>query len=195
MQNKLLISAVAILILLGGVIFVWQKNLQQNAQTLSMVKTEDKGDKTAQQNEYPQHIEAISGNADEVWYSIPELGVRMKLNKEFAEDLIYIQDDPSVVYFSTKKLSQISPCLPIDGPFGSLFKAKGDMKEIAKTDEYTAARVSGYIQIGQYYYGWIGPQEVCWDLEGKLNNVFPIEYKGNGSKTVSEAVKTLEVLK
>ncbi|MBP9697960.1 MAG: hypothetical protein KBD65_02110 [Candidatus Moranbacteria bacterium] len=47
MQKKSLILVVAVLILVGGVVFVWQKNLQQDIRTSSVVKTVDKENEPA----------------------------------------------------------------------------------------------------------------------------------------------------
>ncbi len=195
MHQKPLFLAIAVIILVAIAGVFWSVQKRQGAMSQPVV-TEPVAEAPVQPEpeKYPQHIETIPGNTDEVWYNIPELGIRMRLNKEFAEDLIYVQDSPSSVYFSTEKLSQISPCLPIDGPLGALFRAEGNMLEVAKTDEYLAARVSGYVQVGGYYYGWTGPHEACWDLEGKLGNLFPIKYNGAGIKTVSGSVKTIEPL-
>lgn len=196
MQKKLLISALIILALVGGMVFVWQRN--QGSEAVSPVSTV-KQPEIAQEEKYPQHIEAIPGNTDEVWYGIPEYGVRMRLNKEFAEDLIYgfELEDQSTAYFSSKKITEISSCLlpPVDSPLGYLFRAEGNMKEDANTDEYLAARINSYVQIGSFYYGWVAPQEGCWNIDGKGSPTFPIQYNGSGFKTVSEGIKTLEVVK
>lgn len=198
MPKKLLISAVAILILLGGIVFVWQKNLQQDVQTSPGVKTD-------QHNAYPQHIEAISVNVDEVWYNIPEYGIRMRLNKEFAEDLLYRfvheknirNEEWDTVYLSLKKLGEVAPGCE---EYGILGRNKGNLKEMKKMEDqldvYVSSRLDSYVQAGEYYYSWISSQEVCWDsnLEQKVREVFPGKYDGSGAKNISEGIKTLELI-
>jgi hypothetical protein len=73
MQNisKKLIVAIIVLIIaivVGG--WFWYASVQE---------------RQAQEQEQAE----IALNANEVWYPIPELGIKMKLNKEFAQDLMY----------------------------------------------------------------------------------------------------------
>lgn len=141
MQKKLLISAVLALILIGGVVFVWQKK-----QDTAVVSPENIVKPSAlPQGKYPQHITEITGS-DEVWYSIPELGVRMRLNRGFAEDLVYIysksesgvNEDQKIYFvpfeervdFSTYSLQRIEPvCVPGTRSIGEIIKVSGDIKD------------------------------------------------------------------
>ena len=154
---------------------------------------------------YQQYIEAIPGNTDEVWYNIPELGVRMKLNKEFAEDLIYkfsyeVDSEGSqweAAYFSTKALTTIdNGCSPEEGsPLGVLTKSMGNVQQFAKTDVYFSSRLDSIVQIGGYYYMWTGPQATCWDPKND-DVVYKAksakDYVGSGAKYVSDGMKTLQ---
>lgn len=156
---------------------------------------------------YLQHIELIPGNTDEVWYKIPELGVRIRLNKEFAKDLIYVYvhetpnvgEDWDAAYFSTKSLTNIDKgCSPGEGnPLGGLTKWKGNVQELAKTDIYFSSRLDSIIQIGDYYYMWTGPQATCWDpkKDNEIQNARSAEdYVGSGAKYVSDGIKTLQLI-
>lgn len=97
------------------------------------------------EGKYPQHITEIAGS-DEVWYSIPELGVRMRLNRGFAEDLVYIysKSESDVnegqkkyfvpfeerVDFSTYSLQRIEPaCVPGTRSIGEILKESGDIND------------------------------------------------------------------
>lgn len=196
MQKKLLILVVVASAVAITLIFVWQKEQSNKVPpTANVVKPN-----TAQEEMYPQHIEAIQGS-DEVWYNIPEYGVRMRLNKEFAEDLVYrfvheknsSGEEWGTVYFSLKNLLAVAPnCTSVN----TFFKSFGNMREMAKTDEYLAARVDNYVQIGNYYYGLADSADICWDssLEQKVREVFPGKYSGGGAKYVSEGIKTLQLI-
>lgn len=72
---------------------LWQK--KQSTETPEVKKTEEQQSEPTLTEKYPQHIEAIQGS-DEVWYNIPELGVRMRLNRGFAEDLVYVYSKSEV---------------------------------------------------------------------------------------------------
>lgn len=195
MNQKLLIILTTVILLAVGTFLFFTKQQEMTSVQNQGIETSD-DEMLKQSQDYSQHIEEIPGNTDEVWYNIPELGVRMKLNKEFAEDLVYRSETPAfaTVYFSGKKLMATVPSC-VSG-FGFLFKTKGIMKEIAKTDDFLATRMDSYIQIYDYYYGWTSPQDVCWDpsIEEEVRKVFPGKYNGMGAKFVSEGVKTLQLI-
>jgi hypothetical protein len=130
----------------------------------------------------------------------------MKLNKEFAEDLVYVyrheKDDEGGEWdnadFSLKELERVVPGC---GGYSNLTKSKGDLKEMKKNkytlDPYLAARLDDFIQAGDYYYGWAGFQDVCWDssLEKKVREVFPPgKYKGMGAKNMPDGLETIELI-
>ena len=92
-QKKLIIGIFIILTFVVGV-FVWQKRenqiLPQDLQLFNnQVQPDTQNDIQSKSDEVPppQYIVVIPGS-DSVWYEIPELGVRVKLNKKYAEDLI-----------------------------------------------------------------------------------------------------------
>lgn len=195
MQKKLLIFFVVALILIIVAVFSWQT--KQNSQTPHMGGIKPN---ITQEETYPQYIEAIQGS-NEVWYNIPEDGVRMRLNKEFADDLIYSfvhekNTDPDenwdAMYFSTKSL--ISVDKNCSTALGVLTKMEGNAQELAKSDEYIASRLDKIVQVGSYYYIHSGPQDVCWNsaVETEARAVFPGEYNGVGAKSISDGIKTLQ---
>ena len=201
MHKKLLVLVVLGIILVGGGVFVWYMNEQNQVIVPSSVIVPEVNNKEA----YPQHIEAISGS-DEVWYGIPEIGVRMRLNKEFAEDLIYqyvheVTDDSKeewdATYFSTKALTAIdNGCSPERGsPLGVIAKLGKDAQESAKNNnEYFFSRPNS-IYIGDDYYVWTGPQATCWDPKNDdaiMKSRSPQDYRGSGSKYVSDGFKTIQ---
>jgi hypothetical protein len=190
-------TLIALLVIAGAFWYLQKRQTAMNQPPIIITEPVVEAPVQTEPEKYPQHIETIPGNTDEVWYNIPELGIRMKLNKEFAEDLVYIQDNPNGVNFSTKKILSIAPsCLPEEGPLGYLFRSKGNMIEDAKTDEYLAAQMSEDVQIGEYYYGWVASQEGCWLLDlDQQADISPGKYQGNGVKTVSGSIKTIEPLK
>ena len=155
----------------------------------------------AETEKYPQHIEVIPGNTDEVWYNIPELGIRMKLNKEFAEDLVYVydrrKDDEGEVWdeigFSTKALAAITDyCSP--GAIGAIDRITTVLKEEIKDN--TTRHLNDYIRVGDYFYGFESGHDPCWDpsLESEVRKVFPGKYAGAGAKYVSDGLKTIELI-
>ncbi len=105
---------------------------------------------------YPHHIESISGS-DEVWYEIPEIGVRMRLNKEFAEDLVYeyipvdaqdMVNGLGAVDFSTKSLLAESHSASIgsdsDNSIGTLSKVSGEPEDAIQNDHFQSLLNSSY---------------------------------------------------
>lgn len=202
-RNIVIVVCVLVVLALSGVVW-YGKNAKRepvlDSQQPSQMVTEDDNSLQTQPNLYPQHIVAIPGS-DQVWYEIPELGVRMKLNKEFAGDLIYKQlEDSFSVVLSLKSVTALNEeCAPksngTGGLFGALFKVKGNAKEEAKTDKYLAARVNEYVQISEYYYGLSEAQAVCWNQnqEADVRKVFPGSYDGSGAKSISDGIKTLQL--
>lgn len=170
MNQKPLFLAVVLtaLVVIGGAFCFMSRRLasvNQPVVTDPIVETQAQ----TELEKYPQYIEAIPGNVDEVWYNIPEYGVRMRLNKEFAEDLLYsfVRDKNSSgeewdsIYFSGKKLLSVAPSCK--NSLGTLGRSKGNLREMKKMksslDAYTASRLDAYVQAGDYFYDWMGPQK------------------------------------
>lgn len=206
MNHKALILSIPVMLalLFGGWFLSREPKSVSESQNPPVVK--ENSSQVADQNRL-QHIEPILGNSDEVWYAIPEMGVRMKLNKEFAEDLSYgstqgknsLDGEWNSLYLSLINLAKIAPdCTGWN--YGSLFRYEGDLEELKRQkdelDLYLATRLDEYIQVGNYYYGWVGPQDVCWNasMEEKVRQVFPGRYSGSGAKNVIEGIKTLELI-
>ena len=226
MYKKLLFSVFAVVLLIGGFAIVAKEGRLLPSEEMNLIyeqlRLEDASDQVVDdqsilsQNEqvtepdlislYPQHYKMISGNAEEVLYNIPELGIRMKLNKEFAEDLIYSvshikktygeKEEVDIVYFSTKSMTLIDAfCAPDKGSSGgAISRNKGIAKEVAKTDEYVAPRLSSLIQIGDFYYIFEKPQATCWDpnLEYEVLKLDPSRYQGKGIKSLDEGFKNIQ---
>ena len=212
MNQKHIFVVVGIFLLLGatGGVLVWRKKQSAPQPTVPMVQV-DGGKQSdipqSQADAYPQHIEAISGT-DEVWYNIPEYGVRMRLNKDFAEDLIYsfvveVTDDSKeewdATYFSTKALTAIdNGCSPEEGsPLGVIAKLGKDAQESAKNNnEYFFSRPNS-IYIGDDYYVWTGPQATCWDPKNDIaiqKARSAKDYMGNGAKYISDGLQTIQLI-
>lgn len=159
---------------------------------------------------YPQHIEAIPGNTDEVWYNIPELGIRMKLNREFAEDLVYgfeaakglSEKDGGRVYFSSKAVSNIAPsCAPNKGSMFGVFER---LWGIGVDKQHLRGSLIGYhesdssgqliFQFPEDFILYTGPQDICWqpNLETEIRKVLPQKNDGLGAKTIREGFRFIE---
>lgn len=203
MSKRLIITLTLTLISLVGVFCVWKQRTALAPVTSKPVVTPQ----PTPEPEYPQHIEAIPGNSDEVWYNIPELGVRMKLNKDFAEELIYsdgMVDDSGQpqtgIYFSTKGITEVAPeCAPRrGGALGSFYKAVGVAKEDAKENFLLQRDLQeDVIQFEGFYIGYVGNQAVPWfpQHEGAVRKVWvPEDYKGSGAKYISQGMKTLQLI-
>ena len=154
-----------------------------------------------------QHIEPIPGNSDEVWYAIPEMGVRMKLNKRYAEDMYYSLIEwkgevsrNSLDFYLINQIAKDVPSCSDGISLGGLFRYEGDLEELKRKrdelDPYLATRLDSYIQVGSYYYGWLDPHDVCWDvsMEEKVKEVFLEKYGGFGANNTREGIKTLELI-
>ena len=84
-----------------------------------------------------KEFEALYTNVDEklktgelVWYSIPELGIKIPVNKKMKEELIYSGTKNSVG-FSTTVLMGINPkeCGAENAPLGGISRGKGSAEE------------------------------------------------------------------
>ncbi|MGB3072842.1 MAG: hypothetical protein WBB68_01120 [Candidatus Moraniibacteriota bacterium] len=170
------------------------------------VQVEPQAEPGVNPDTYPQHIETIPGNADEVWYNIPELGIRMKLNREFAEDLVYrvvyskilSGEERRAAYFETKAMMRIDIyCSPENGGSGALSRNEGIAQEVARTSEFIKSRLKNIIQIGESYYLFERPQATCWD-PGHSEEVMKLDpntmYAGKGARHVSDGYKSIQLI-
>jgi hypothetical protein len=202
-QKSLFLTTIliALLVIAGAFWFMKQRQAAMNQPPIIITEPVVEAPVQTEPEKYPQHIETIPGNTDEVWYNIPELGIRMKLNKEFAEDLVYKfvrekNDDSEwdAVNFSTKSIVNVdSKCSPESGVLGSLTKTRGNASELAKTDVYFSSRFDGIVQLNEFYYLWIGPQSPCWD---EVND--KAMYKVRSPKiykSVQDSIKTIELVR
>ncbi len=99
MQKKLLIFVVVVLVLIAALFFVWQKKQAEIKQTnkLASQSSSDNQPQSVILNEptkkdkitlAPQHIVAIPGSS-QVWYEIPEMGIKLLLSRAVAEEIVY----------------------------------------------------------------------------------------------------------
>ncbi len=211
MNHKPLFLATALLV--TGSVFWWMSQ-RQPVPVDQPVVTDSAVEAPAQvePEKYPQHIEAIPGNTDEVWYNIPEMGIRMKLNKGFAEDLVYsngmIDDDGTPrdgLYFSTQAIAEAAPeCAPgRGGAFGVVSKIAGTVEEADKSgiggvDGYFLSRLKTgmVVQLPGFFVIWAGPQAVCAFTEhiAAMKKESSKDYYGSGAKDVHEGMKTIELI-
>lgn len=204
-KNLLLLSLT--LALLVGVFFLWQ---MEKASAPVVTPQPEVGDVPEPEiplpeQDYSQHIEEISGNTDEVWYNIPEYGVRMKLNKEFAEDLVYKfvhdknirEEEFDTVYFSVKSILNMVP--DCSGALGAMSKGEGRGVQNESQLGYYESEYFGQLifQFQKYFITWQGPQDACWDraLEEKVEEIFSgKKYAGPGAKNIREGMKNIEII-
>ncbi len=206
----LTVTLIALLAIAG--VFWYRQQRQVSVKTPSVaepvtqmpVQTEPVTDPS----QYPQHIEAIPGNTDEVWYNIPELGIRMKLNKEFAEDLVYSvssikqtyaeNEVYDVAYFSTRSMMNIDTfCAPEKGsPDGAVSRNRGIARDVTKDNDYIISRLDTIIQIGNFYYMYSKPQATCWDpsLTPEILKLGTNRYQGKGVMSLDEGFKNIKII-
>ena len=204
MNRKALILSILVIlaILFGGWLFLREpKSAPESQNTPVPPVGVENLPQMADQNRL-QHIEPIPGNSDEVWYVIPEMGVRMKLNKEFAEDLVYklvyknttSSEGLDAVYFSIKALLDIDA--GCSGSLGGMFLSKGKEMSGNKSGYYESENFGQIIfQFSESFVVWQGAQAGCWDpaLEEKVRQIFPRQYDGLGAKNIQEGMKTLNL--
>lgn len=202
MSKKSLFLILAVALLLIGGVFLIQKKSPEVSEDKSDQKEETTVKDVAAES-YPQHIQAIPGT-DEVWYGIPELGVRMRLNKEFAEDLVYGFDNAygDAVSFQKKSVLAAAPqCSVMSADFGYLYRINGTIEQADKdnlskrgNNFFTSLKNYGMIaQLDGFFVALSTDHaDACW--WGKEKNIeaekaAAHEYKGTGAQSVWAAVK------
>ena len=142
MQKKPLILVAVILVLVIVLAFVWQKKQAVSQQVDKGQDVSPSIQTVSQEGRYPQHITEIPGT-NNVWYAIPEIGIRFIMSKEMAEDLIYSyrgnigsgagyvsvvpKDDDTVDFSSKILLSQFGEtCKPESGAIGALSRRSNE---------------------------------------------------------------------
>ena len=195
MQKKAILLVVIVLVVAGGLFFFFQKKQSSPALT-------NNTEKGAQQSEekYPQHIEAISGS-DEAWYNIPVLGIRMKLNKDFEDDLEYISSNEKgtkgrvgdTAYFASKKLYDIAPNCAF-GSIGNITIIQDELKNNETVpNTILPERIKSFPGFDVIFSGPTAPSEICWDPaqdnEGAIKKVFTEK-----KDSVLSGFKTLQLI-
>lgn len=211
-MSRQLLAILALALILGAGVFAfyWQNRQQEVVTSLPMPPVVEESEESTAS--YSQHIEAIPGNTDEVWYNIPEYGVRMKLNRGFAEDLIYSDgmiDDfgkpQEGIYFSTKAISEVAPeCAPKrGGAFGVLSNIEGTIEEADRnglglgSEWYMSKLKAGEaIQFSDFFVVWSGPQAPCWFVQHRklFERVWPKSYLGIGVKNMVDGARKVELI-
>ncbi len=188
MHNKLLVLVVLGIILVGGGVFVWYTKEQNQVVVPPSVIVPEVNNTEA----YPQHIEAIPGS-DEVWYNTPEYGVRMRLNKDFANDLKFgfsHERNPKdskwdTVYFASEKLYAVDPSCAL-GSLGVISMFEGGLK---KEDVPGATKIVSLPNLDVVF------SDVPQDYKNQCSN--PAHYKeigGAGAKSIAEGMETLQLI-
>lgn len=129
-----------------------------------------------------------------VWYEIPEIKIKFKVNKEVAEELVYNfkgENDFGSVLFSSKGLSKIPGCGVEQGPLSALSKIKGNPYDYADTDYYVSRKPK---QFDNFFIIYNGPQAVCatGDYVKKWNEYFEKNPKFIG--WIAESFDTIEII-
>ena len=137
----------------------------------------------AETEKYPQHIETIPGNADEVWYNIPEMGIQMRMTKDLANDLVYEcvalrdedleDDDCGLVYFGSKlDMQKEQKSISESGMmFATLSKIAGQVKD---SDTYLRSRYESpdeqgqFRQFSDYFLYYAMPVTSCHFTENEI---------------------------
>ena len=137
----------------------------------------------AETEKYPQHIETIPGNADEVWYNIPEMGIQMRMTKDLANDLVYEcvalrdedleDDDCGLVYFGSKlDMQKEQKSISDSGMmFATLSKIAGQVKD---SDAYLRSRYESpdeqgqFRQFSDYFLYYAMPVTSCHFTENEI---------------------------
>lgn len=206
MSKKLIISILAIAFLFGGALYV-AKRYQTSNQVVTLDNKEvasqnTQPDDVPQADAYPQHIEAIPGT-DEVWYNIPELGIRMRLNKEFASDLIYKFNGSDSVDLSSLSMAILDKaCFPEDsyemsGDFGLIVRRNGTVEEFVKKNKgwplehYVSLEKIGFLKkFNGFFIEYASRQAPC---DGGLNEGVN-RIRSRQMPIFLEAIKTIESL-
>lgn len=203
-MQKHFLLVIALLVTVGALWYMEKRQAALNPPVVTDPAVEPGQEPTPSlESSYSRHIEAIPGNTDEVWYNIPEYGVRMRLSQEFAEDLIYsfvhekntnLNEEWDAVYFSTESLTAVDKgCSPEEGsPLGVITKIKGNVAELAKTDVVYSSALKDIIQVGEYYYMWTGPQATCWNP--KNDDAIQRVRGPEIYKAIQDGVKTIQLI-
>jgi hypothetical protein len=165
------VALVVVLALLAGVL-VWQKGQKQtNIQNQTVQQSSEGQPESNPQNEgesegvfSPQHIVAIPGS-QQVWYEVPEMGIKLLLSKEAAEELVYR-------YYVVNGFVTVNP---ITGEEGAL-------KEI-KTIIFSLKKIIDYNQ--QCDTGLCGTEEMLFAI-AKVPGVYHSEPLAFGSKFLKQ---------
>jgi len=135
-----------------------------------------------------------------VYYKIPELGIKFKIEKELASELIYYievaPDDSRFVYlnFSSRELSKLGEyCRAKHSPMGTLIKVEGSLSDYPD-NIFIQNRKDRIKEFGDFFVYFEGPQSACsWpeNLE-TLNRYMPLMRKSIGTPEKIKLIEKIE---
>jgi len=151
--------------------------------------------------EKESNIEEIS-NSDLVYYKIPEMGIKFKVKKELAEELIYfVEDDVKllfqgdnsdtglIVYFSTKKLAEIDDyCSAENGPLGSITRVNNDYEKYKGLDYYKGRP---YKDFDNFFILYGGSQAPCTLIKNNEEWEKSFEYNERNKGYLNYIIETV----
>lgn len=140
---------------------------------VNSIKFNTQYDVESSRESWKKEFETLYTNVDEklktgelMWYEIPELGIKIPVDKKMKEDLIYSGSKNSVG-FSTKVLTGINPkdCEAKNAPLGWVSRGKGSAEERVYKPCHPV------YQDKDKYLCYTGPQSPCI-LDRKMNTEF-----------------------
>lgn len=197
MKKTTIIAVVALLAvaILFGMGF-WQWKSQQNQK----VSRSDQAQSQEQQKQQSQQIP----EDQLVWYEIPELGIKMKLKKDLAEDLIYNIESSNdsqgrlawYSNFTMKSLQMVDPvyCTSENRAIGTIVKISNlTIESQVGESSFLPDEKSGLLKrLGDYSIAYIGPHAMCYGIS-KKNEGDPLA--NDGIKSLMNAIVTVELLR
>ena len=185
----------------GGVLIVAFTFFSQQPNNRSLItKSTDLLPRSGDQDltRYPQYIEA-SQNAGLVYYIIPELGIRMRLNEKFAKDLIYsVAPEKNAdgelwdaVYFSTLSLTSVDEnCSPENGRMATLVK----VPDASEALPIINGIVKHFPDFDLIIFPGFG-ESACWNArtEKLARAAIDARFDGVGAKTIQDALNTIQL--
>jgi hypothetical protein len=201
-KKTIILFSVTILFLIAGMVFVlWQKEKEQQEKEQAQTQIEKQNIKeeitTELEKEIQTEKQSMGEEKDLVWYEVPESGIKFKIEKELADELVYYievaPDDSRFLYlrFSSRELSNLGEyCRAKHSPMGTLIKVKGSPSDYPD-DIFIQNRKDRIKEFGDFFVYFEGPQSACsWpeNLE-ILNRYMPLMRKSIGTP---EKIKLIE---
>lgn len=188
--SVIIIIVVLVIAVIGGG-FWYGKSKKNQFMESKQVKSNDQN-----QSEFNNDKQNQDSNETEmVWYEIPELKIRFKVDKIVADDLIYkyekINNNLESISFSSNGLSAISGCGVENGPLGSFDKLKGKPSDYNDNVYYTSRNPKQY---DKFFIIYNGPQSVCAVKDNMKNWEEYFAKNPKFREWINPAFKTVEVV-